>query len=392
MLLCIFLNISCKKSSTKDAAPLNPADFTNTDSISNRLLFLKATKIPGAVPMGPTAGNLKFSFKDTVYVATDLKGPIKFLHEGSTPNVAGMFVQVKSVGNGASAQHYFDVPEVEQMKLNDTVSVILMGFNPIDILTGNVPLPSGGSTSFVFDVVMTPYDDSKQPIASSTRQVKVSKQKINENGTGGLCGLELPPGDFWQWDLSLIEDASSNGSLIFYNDPKYVWGAGGQLITGCCINGISSYNTVLNCESDPLKARRILFPTFFQHMESVVKFFNDGSYSHFSRQINVNPAPDRTNFCGSGSGAVDISQRNVTGTGTWKITRVSPYKGDSLRLLLTQTASSGGIGLTNPGGYIHQLECNLLVLVRPNNEGLNQDLVSFYTRINTSVNGWYLFL
>lgn len=391
LLLCIILSVSCKKSATGDDPPVVIlSDSTNADTISNRLLFLKAEKIQGAIPTGPSTSNLKISFKDTLYVASNLKGPVKFLHEGTAQDVAGMFVQVK--GRAGAASFYFDVPEVEQMKVNDTVSTILMGFNPVDILTGNVPAPPGGSTSFVFDIVMTPYDDNKQPIASATRPVKISRQKINENGTGGLCGLELPPGDEWRWDLSLIEDPSGNGKLSFYNDPKYVWGAGGQSITGCCINGVSSYNTVLNCESDPAKARRLLFPTFFQHMESSVKFFNDATYVHFSKQINVNPAPDRTNFCGGGQGQVDISQRNVTENGTWKITRVTPYKGDSLRLQLTKISSSGGIGLVNPGGYIRQLECNLLVLVRPDNEVLNRDFISFYSRINVSINGWYLFI
>lgn len=384
---------SCKKTD-----PLNPpvppvTDSTtgnavvNSDTISNHLLFLNAIKKQGSMPTAPAGSSLKISYKDTLYIANDVKGPIKFLHEDTTQNVAGVYVQVKSKGGGAS--YYFDVPEVEEMKVDDTVSVILIGFDPKDLFFGNIPAPPGGSTSFVFDVVMTPYDDNKQPIATATRPVKISKQKINEDGTSGLCGLELPPGDFWQWDLSLIEDPSGNGKLFFYNDPKKVWG-GGQLITGCCINGISSYNTVLGCDKDPTKARRKLFPTWFQHLESDIKFFDDGTYSHFSRQINVNPDPTKTNFCGSGQGVVEGFAKSNTETGTWKIVKVPPYKGDSLQLQPFKTA--GGFGLTTPRGYIHQLACNTLVLVRPDNEGGNADFVSFYKRINTSINEWYLFL
>jgi hypothetical protein len=144
----------------------------------------------------------------------------------------------------------------------------------------------------------------------------------------------------------------------------------------------------LNCHLDPATAKRKLFPTFFQHQESATKFFNNGTYTQFSRQIHATPDPSATNFCGVQPGAVNVRSTAVTEDGTWKITKVPPYKGDSLYLTLFQVNSTG-LGLVSPEGYIHQLDCDVLVLVNPDNEVGNRDLVSYYTRINTSRDGWY---
>jgi hypothetical protein len=387
LLLYIVLSTSCKKSATVDDLPVViPGDSTNADTISNHLTFLNAVKKQGAIPTGPAGSSLKISFEDTLYLNDKIKGPIKFLHEDTTQNVAGVFLQVHSTFTGSTnATYYYDIPEIPDLADNDTVSVILIGVNPAGLID-----PAHGVPQLVFEITIIPYGPGGQPLAQAVRPVKISDPKIDPSGNAGSCGLVLPPGDFWKWDLSMIEDPG-NGKLFFYNDPKKVWGAGGQFITGCCINGVSSYNTVLGCDKDPVKAKRKLFPTFFQFQESDTKFFNDGTYSQFSRSIFVNPAPDETDFCGVAPGVVHGSSSNVTESGTWKITN-SVYKGDSLNLSTFRTFTSGGNGVETPKGFIHQLNCKVLVLVRPGAEGSPFDMVSFFTRIDTSKDGWYDFI
>jgi hypothetical protein len=262
---------------------------------------------------------------------------------------------------------------------SDTVSVVLIGIDPAGLL-------AAGDSSVTFTVTIVAYDKTGRALDQTTRPVKLGQP--NKNAAAGACGLELPPGDYWNWDYSLIENPGGNGKPLFYNDTKKIWGGKGQFITGCCINGVSSYNTVLNCHLDPTKARKKLFPTYFHHEESATKFFNNGTYSQFSRQTNVNPDPTATNFCGVQPGTVVVSARSVIEEGTWTVTKRNPYKGDSLYLSLFQIKTTG-LGLVSPEGYIHQLDCNLLVLVKPDNEVPNNALVSFYNRVNTGVPGWH---
>lgn len=359
--------------------PVTPGTSLNSDSISNHLLFINATKKQGAVPQGGSGTNLKISFEDTLYLTDKVKRPIKFLHVDTTKDVKGVYIQVHASIAGTNASYYYDVPEVPDMADSDTVSVVLLGADPAGLLG------PAGSPGLIFQVTIVAYDQSGQALDQATRPAKIDHPK--SNAATGTCGLQLPPGDFWNWDLSLIEDPI-NGKLFFYNDADKIWGGAGQLITGCCINGNSSYNTVLDCDKDPTKARRKHFATFFQHQESATKFFNTGEYTQFSKQIHSNPDPSASNFCSAQPGVVNVRSTDVTEEGTWTITKMTPYKGDSLYLRLFQTKSTG-VGLVSPEGFIHQLDCSVLVLINPDNEGQDRDLVSFYTRINTSISGWY---
>ena len=375
---------SCRKnpappSDPGNPGPVSPGKSLHIDSISDHFRFTNATKKQGAIPKGGGGTDLKISFEDTLYLTDQVKRPIKFLHMDTTKDVKGMYFQVHGSVLGTSASYFYDVPEVPDMADSDTVSVVLLGVDPAGLLG------PAGSPGLVFNVTIVAYDESGQALDQTTRPVKIDHP--NNNPGAGPCGLQLPPGDYWNWHLSLIED-KSNGKLTFYNDADKIWGAGGQFITGCCINGHSSYNTVLNCELDPTKARRKHFATFFQHEESATKFFNTGEYTQFSRQTHSNPDPSATDFCSAKPGVVNIRSTNVTEEGTWSITKLTPYKGDSLYLRLFQTKSTG-VGLVSPEGFIHQLDCNVLVLINPDNEFPDNALVSFYTHINTSIAGWY---
>lgn len=349
------------------------------DSISNRLVFINASKKQGSMPMGPSGSSLKISVKDTLYLMDEIKVPIRFLHMDTTKDVAGAYVQF----HGGS--FYYIVPEVEDLKDNDTVSVILMGFD-----TRGLPVPFGGVPpagpgSLTFDITITAYDVDGLPVAQTTRPVKISNQPNNPSSSP--CGLVLAPGEFWDWQLTLIEDTNTN-RLVFYNDFDKVWGAGGQFIKGCCINGKSSYN--INCSADTAHHRTLLFPTSFQFAEESLKFFDDGTFARFTKQLHNLPDPDLSDFCGSGKGVVHGVTNAVSYFGTYTInTLATPFQGDSLSLSMFTTSKSGGSGYGRSGGVIHQLDCVTLALIQPDREGFGRHDVSYFTRTNLIINMWF---
>ena len=67
-------------------------------------------------------------------------------------------------------------------------------------------------------------------------------------------------------------------------------------------------------------------------------------------------------------------------------------RGDSLQLVLI-TKSSTGTGYGNPGGIIHQLDCELgaLILIQPIGEGSGTYLLKAYVRKKLGVPSWYPF-
>jgi len=384
VMLCALLMLNCRKNDPlpdpNNPPPVVPGLALHADSISNHLQFLSATKKQGKIPQGPAGSSLKISVKDTLYLMDEVKRPIKFLHLDTTKNVSGVYIQIQSVAIGAT--FYYDVPEIPEMADNDTVSVILIGIDPKG-LTPSAGVPPAGSPFPPFIITITPYDKNGQPIATADRPAKIVKPG------SGPCGLVLPPGDYWDWHLTLIENPTSTG-LVFYNDYDKVWGIGGQNIKGCCINGISSYGTT--CASRPEDQRSLRFPTFFRYFEESIKFFDDGTFARFTKELHALPDPDLSNFCGTGPGLVHRVQYNVSYFGNYTVSRLTaPYKGDSLSLQMLTTSKAGGTGFGRSGGIIHQLDCSVLVLIQPDREGFDRDAVSFFTRITDGQAPWYQF-
>ncbi|MEP7144979.1 MAG: hypothetical protein ABI707_18990 [Ferruginibacter sp.] len=374
---------SCKKNFTPADPIIDPpssqAVSINSDTISNHLRFFGAVKKQGTIPKGPAGSSLKISFKDTLSLVSEIKRPIRFLHKDTTKNVAGVYLQVHYIGaaGGSLATYYYDVPEVPDVADNDTVSVILIGVDPKDLH----PLD--------FDITIIPYDPFGQPLGETTRPVKIDE--FNNDPLAGSCGLVLPTGEYWTWDMTFIENQQNN-TLSFYNDPDKKWGAGGQFINGCCIDGISSYNT--NCSGDTAHYRKLSFPTFFVFVEEILQFFNNGEFQRHTQELHSLPDPDKSDFCGSSLGIVHWSEISVYYFGNWSVQQLNkPFKGDSLKLTLLTTSTTGGTGYGNPGGIIHQLDCNTLALIRPDQEGGSQYTVSFFARSHTSEEeGWYVLL
>ena len=363
----------------------------NADTISNHLQFYNATQIQGTLPAGPAGSSLKISFEDTLHVMDEFKRPIKFLHEDPTENVSGVYVQVHGTFiGGTNATYYYDVPELLETATSDSVSVIMIGIDP-NGLTDTDGVPPAGAP-FTFIITLVPYDPNGVPIAEADRPVQISKPTADPNGNGGACGLVTQPGDYWDWQLSYIDDPTvASQRYLFFNSPDKLWGIDGQDINGCCTNGISSYD--INCSGDTDAQKSLRFYTFFNFPDEIYKFLEDGTYAGLSEHRSAVPDPPASDFCGTGPGVVQDKFNRSYHEGNWKFEPLgSPVNGDALRLTMQGTYSTGGSPVARPNGIIHFLDCGLLVVIQPNAEGSNYELVKYYDYRDVSSPLWYPFI
>jgi hypothetical protein len=402
ILFCGGLMLTCRKNDTMAEEPGNPTDpnppgtedsaIATADTIANHLQFFNAVKKMGIAPKGAAGSSLKISFKDTLYLMDELKRPIKFQHEDAAQNVAGAYIQVHYGMAGGASSFYYDVPEEPEIGDNDTVSVLFAGIDP-NGLTGLPGVPPASVPS-TFEITITPYDKAGNPIATETRPVSTSENKRG-GGNGSACGLVLDVGEYWEWELSYSFD--KNSLIEFMNDPYKVWGAGGQFIKGSCCNGNSVYGV---CPGDTAANSGLRFVTRFQFLMDMVTFFPNGTFIGASAETHNLPAPDESDFCGSGKGIVKLSTRSYQKSGTYTVNKTklparfpqSWRHDDTLMLTLRQTAPvgySGGVG--NASGVIHALDCDQLVVMQLDREGGNSDLYRFYRRITNKQPHWYPF-
>lgn len=376
-LTCILLFLSgmmyaCKKPVSMPEEPTPNGHSVTADTISNHLRFVNAVKKQGAIPKGPATSSLKISFQDTLYLVDKWKIPVKFLHEDTTKNVAGAFIQVHA---STGATFYYDVPELPDIASNDSVSVILIGIDPRGLIDTS-GVPSAGAP-FNFEIAIVPHDSKGQPLGQVTSPAQVPGE--NENGTGS-CGIVTRPGEYWEWSMSFITDpTSSTGENIFFNSPNKLWGLEGQDIQGCCTNGVSSYTS--NCAVE--NQRRLNFQTFFNWPNEIYKFFEDGTYSGLTEYLSADPAPQGSDFCSTGSGVVQEDFDRSFLEGTWTVDASS-----FLTTLGTSTPQAGSLA-ARPLGIIDMVTCRLLIIVKPSQEGGSRDLVNFYIRQNSSSPHWY---
>ena len=382
--LCIVIIAGCQKRNSDPLSPVNPgvSSSLTVDSFSNRLQFFNVSKKQGAIPNGPGGGLLKISFKDTLYLFDQVKRPIKFLHMDTTKNVSGVYLQLQASSNGSPASHYYDIPEVTDVADSDTVSVILIGIDP-----------EGLSLPQSFDVRIVPYDKNKQPIAHAIRPLRIENPKKQMPGTAGSCGLAGAASDIWAWEMSITQGPG----LPFYNDPFTIHSAGGQDIEGSCCRGKSTWP--LFCLGEKKHNARLHFATYYQIKQETFSFLNGGRFFRVTDEDSPVPVPASSDFCGSGAGIVLPGEKITKYEGDWMIApaKISPnapsfIKEDSLELILI-TKSSSGTGYGNPGGVIHQLDCEQgsLVLVQADREGGGKVLVKLYARKKLGDPSWYNF-
>jgi len=352
---------SCKKNDVSPDDPDNPG-VINADTIANRLRLTNATKKTGAIPIGPAVSSLKISFEDTLYLVDKWKLPVKFLHEDTTKNVTGVYIQVHKGSSAAS--FYYDVPEVPDIATNDTVSVILLGIDPKDIIDS------------AFGLTIIAHDQNGGALGGVFVPVDILTP------TADLSDLITEQGEYWNWSMSFIPYPNNpTGKDIFLNTPNKVWGLVGQNIRGCCTNGRSEYTA--NCDS--ANFRFLNFQTFFNWPSELYKFFDDGTYAGLSEYISAAADPQASNFCGSGPGVVNEGFLRSFLQGTWTVN-----SSNFLTTLGTSTPQSGGVA-ARPDGRIDLVSSRLLIVTQPDREGGRRDLVKFYTRKNSSAPEWYPF-
>jgi hypothetical protein len=382
-MLCTGITLSCRKTGSNENPPNPGGGGSNptADSLSNHLTFLKATKKQGLIPKAPSASSLKVSFEDTLFLADQVKGPIKFQHLDTSQNVAGIFLQVDAlIGGPLEASYYYDIPEVPQLDSSDTVSVILVGIDPTGI---KLPLS--------FNVTIVPYNSSGQPIAQAVRPVKIIEHTTDPKSNNS-CGLVLPTGEVWDWDFSYIQSPQ----LDFYSNPDKVWGGEGQDILGSCCNGISIYG---NCPGVTLPNTSLHFDTYYQIMSEQLIFNDDGTYFRKTTEIGTTPLPDSSNFCDPFAGLVHPFLNTTLFFGNYTVTPATippdlQNYHDSLKLslqIISVTPKGGGFG--NPGGIIHLLNCKTgdLRLIQVDLEGFQQHLYKFYKRKSVLIDKWFKF-
>lgn len=378
VLFSAVLLFACRKtaSDTNEPGIINPVDTVLVSKLFERLQFNNPVKRGASAPGILTHSSLRKSFKDTLHLVDAVKIPVEFLHMDTTKNVAGLYVSYQG------GSFYYVAAELQEAEENDTVSVILIGFDPTDL-----ELPVS------FNITLTPYDKTGRPIDQITVPVKMDKSNDDPNKPG-ICGLDLPPGDYWNWSMSYILDKDIDKGYSFMNYPNKVHGAGGQFIKGCCKDGKSFYNTI--CAVDTASQRRLHFPTFFQFPEESFNFSSNGTYDRTTIQETANPNPPASNFCGNGKGVVDFKSSIVIYIGKWSITSVTVptdlkfFYTKRNYLTLQTTSSSGGGGYGNPGGILHYLDCRYLMLILPDREGGGQHLYKIYKRKGPNNPEWFL--
>lgn len=383
--LCGELIIGCRKNDEAPGDAVKPGDSTSAaaQTISNNLQFFNAGKKQGSIPKGPAGSSLKISVEDTLYLFDEIKRPIKFLHRDTTKNVSGVYIQVRSAGNGGSASEYYDVPEISETEDSDTVSVIMIGIDP-----------EGITRPQTFDITIVPYDKNRQPLAETNKPVKIDAPQSNPPGSPGSCGLVTPSGERWEWDLSFV---LGNGEFEFYSEPFKVHSEGGQYIDGSCCSGKSMWPEF--CPGEIEHNKRLHFATYYQISFENFSFFDGGNFFRQTMEDSPVPVPAESNFCGNGSGKVIESLKHTTYNGNWSIEPVTlPQdlqhlaKQDTHQLVL-QYRSSAGTGYGNPGGVIHQLDCEegFLTLIQLDREGGGKHLIKMYTRRKLGTSPWYNF-
>lgn len=399
-LLVVVLATACHKSDSETNNPRgnnnNPpaAGSVNADTLSAHLRFHAANRKQGKPPAAPLgSASLKISFQDTLYLTDEVLKPIKFLHQDTTKNVAGVYIQVQAGGGGSFAASYFDVPEVSNMADSDTVSVITIGIDPAGI---EAPQSAG--------IKITPYDENRQPLAEIVRPLKIVERKVDlpSSGSAGTCGLTLPSGKVWVWMASFIlgNGTTDTGHFKFWSEPHKVWSPQGQYIEGSCCNGNSKYPEYCPGGGASKHNSRLHFATYYSINFETFLFFGNGNFFRQTMEDAPVPLPAESNFCApNGAGKVKASLKHTTYDGTYTVTQAKHppnapgwAKYDSLQLNLVTTTSSG-TGYGNPGGVIHQLDCKIgaLMLVQLDSGGGGRHLFKLYTSKNTGEYPWYNF-
>lgn len=384
--ICVFVlgevfMSACEQADSIPGDPIQNSGSAHADTVANHLRFLNATKITGAIPEGPVGSSLKISIDDTLVLVDKFRIPVKFLHEDTTKNVAGVYVQV-SVGS-SDATFYYDVPEVPEIATNDTVSVILLGAEAEGLIEGRMAqalessLTSEASlTDIRFELKFIPYDVKGESLGQIKVPTYISKSPI---AVFDGCGLVNSTGEYWVWGMSYISDPVDPNKLIFLNSRDRVWGLKSQLIEGCCTNGESAYTP--NCREE--NKHKLAFQAYFNWPNELYQFHQSGEYHGMSEFLAADPDPNASDFCGFRDGVVRERLDRRFLEGTWKVGSSS-----FLETLGTATPQVGNLAARPDGGIVY-LDCRYLIVAQADLEDHNRILVKFYVRWDSGEFDWF---
>jgi len=373
----------------------DPLSIKVLDSLADHFQFVSSTEIAGQIPAATGASSLKYDIKDTLRLIPGIYIPVRFLHDKNS-NVTGVFIQVtgllESSENPTEATYYHDVPEIPDVAESDTVSEFMIQFNPGDF---DVKLP------ITFELKLVPHNAGNQPLDEATVPVMVESLDYNIGNSGGrtdqyqsTIDLHMLTGGYWIWQVSYILPNSDNGKFFFYNAPYKVWGKSGQYINGCCCAGYSIYGEICPCSQTPNAS--LLFYTYEQYKKETF-VFSTNSFTRKTLQDYSVPLPDSSNFCVDQTGYIEKNTLSVLYKGGLSTTEVMvpnslrDYYDTRDNLILAQTSSDPEYaGYGNPGGVVHKLTPDELVLIQLDREGFGQDLYKVYYHSLTGVNeAWF---
>lgn len=402
ILICVIHLLSCSSEdpvvAPEQKLPSGNLTVEEIDSLSDHMRFVGSTIEQGNSPSAPGGSGLKISIQDTLHLIPGIPVAVKFLHDDIS-NVAGAYVQLHSYSASTNTvvygTYHFDVPELSETEENDTISVVMIGFDPEEF---ELPLP--------LNITITPYDEDGQPLDQTETPVVVE-----DPANADVCGL-VKPGTYWEWEHSYVLNLDyihtwininpaypalpdSTSVYAYYYAPEKLWG-GNQMVKGCCYNGISSYSA--NCLNTP-NERSLPFPTYYQQAYESIEFNSDGTFRRVTRENSANPVPDESDFCGGIVGVVDVDSNNGEHKGNWTLSQdvtitIQHIYEEEVRtvdfLQMGGTSSSGG-GWGNPGGAVIRLSCSQLMLLQPSGEGDNSGLWKIYKRVEGDGEKWFEF-
>lgn len=289
-------------------------------------------------------------------------------------NVSGIFLQVMAEVGGSFASYYYDVPEATDLDSSDTVSVIMIGIDPLDF---HPPLS--------FNIKIAPYDQNHNVIKEVIKPAKLVDHANNPKNKSA-CGLDNKLNETWDWVMSYREKSD------FTSTPEKIWVADGQDIQGSCCGGFSIYGV---CPGESKPNTHLHFNTFYQIAGEQITFYDGGKFDRRTVERGANPIPDSSDFCLPFEGLVRPYLNETLYHGTYTVMQVNvppdiQQLGDSIGVQMnTQFTDPKGGGYGNGGGVIHYLDCQSLVLIAIDPEGFGQHLYKIYR--SSIVEKWYEF-
>jgi hypothetical protein len=269
--------------------PNNPS-ILDPDEVSDYLVLTDASKIPGNLPAASN-GELKISFKDTIYVVKGFPYGARVVvrHDGLY-DISGFYV---AVSNGS---FYYDVPIIAAEAQNSA-----------DVFYIDLQIPDDVEIDYPFTVPIKiqPHGPDGIPIDEFIKNI-TSEDPDDENvclpTTTYSCitreGALICTSPWnWIWEFSVTEDAT--GDIPEAYQPGLPQELSPFQHGGCCWNGISTpakydpYCVSGNPEYNLITVDDAYYVRYFESLD----LFDNGKYERYTFHATHNYDPDSSNYC-----------------------------------------------------------------------------------------------